>query len=170
MYTTQLALFVAIAAIVISGCSTKTTSKVSSLATDNLTRERQAKTSIGSTLFNQQTYFLEKKTFASSFDALKDAETINTKDYNYRIILKPNKFKGVAVMATSKNPRLRSYTGVVYVVKLKQTGQVTLSQLCETKEPSKVAPSAPISPKRASDNIRCPAGSRSSFELLALND
>lgn len=170
MYTTQLALFVAIAAMVVSGCSTKTPSKISSLAIDNLTRERQAKTSIGSTLFSQQTYFLEKQAFASSFDALKDAETSNTKDYNYQIILKPNKFKGVAVIATSKNPKLRSYTGVVYVVKSKQAGQVTLSQLCETKEPSKVAPPAPTSPKRTSDNIRCPAGSRSSFELLAQND
>ncbi|MBM0740084.1 type IV pilin-like G/H family protein [Phormidium sp. CLA17] len=167
MYKNQFALLIAIAAVTMTGCSTNTTSKASSLIIDTSTRERQAKSSVDSTLFNQQTYFLEKKAFASSFDALKDADSINTKDYSYRIVLKPDKFKGVAVVATSKNPKLRSYTGVVYVVKSKQAGNVTLSQLCETREPSKVAPSAPTSPKRASDKIRCPAGSRSAFELLA---
>ncbi len=168
LHKAQFALLVAIAALSLTGCSTETPAKGSSSTFDSIT-ERQAKSSVGSALFNQQTYFLEKKAFAISFGALKE-DNIDTKDYSYRIILKPNKFKGVAVMATSKNPKLRSYTGVVYVVKSKQAGNLTLSQLCETKAPSKVAPIAPDSPQRASDTIRCPAGSRSAFELLALGD
>ena len=168
LHKAQFALLVAIAALSLTGCSTETPAKGSSSTFDSIT-ERQAKSSVGSALFNQQTYFLEKKAFAISFGALKE-DNIDTKDYSYRIILKPNKFEGVAVMATSKNPKLRSYTGVVYVVKSKQAGNLTLSQLCETKAPSKVAPIAPDSPQRASDTIRCPAGSRSAFELLALGD
>lgn len=168
LHKAQFALLVAIAALSLTGCSTETPAKGSSSTFDSIT-ERQAKSSVGSALFNQQTYFLEKKAFAISFGALKE-DNIDTKDYSYRIILKPNKFKGVAVMATSKNPKLRSYIGVVYVVKSKQAGNLTLSQLCETKAPSKVAPIAPDSPQRASDTIRCPAGSRSAFELLALGD
>lgn len=169
MYKTQFALFGAIAALSLTGCSTGAPAKGSSSTLESSTLERQAKGSVGSALFNQQTYFLEKKAFANSFGALEE-DSINTKDYSYRIILKPDKFKGVAVMATSKNPKLRSYTGVVYVVNSKQSGTVTLSQLCETKEPSKVAPLAPNNPKSASDKIRCPKGSRSSFELFALSD
>lgn len=173
MYKTQFARLGAIAAVSLTvsltGCSTDTPAKSSSSTIESSTIERQAKSSVGSALFNQQTYFLEKKAFANSFGALKE-DSINTKDYSYRIILKPDKFKGVAVMATSKNPKLRSYTGVVYVVNSKQLGTVTLSQLCETKEPSKVPPIAPDNPKSVSGKIRCPTGSRSSFELLAWRD
>lgn len=169
MDKTQFALFVAIAALSLAGCSTETPVKGSSSTPESSTVERQAKSSVSSALFNQQTYFLERKVFANSFGALEE-DMVNTKNYSYRIILKPDKFQGVAVIATSKKPTLRSYTGVVYVVDSPRSGTVTLSQLCETKEPSKVAPTAPISPKRASDNILCPAGSRSSFELLALSD
>lgn len=169
-YKTQFALLAAIAALLLAGCSTEISTKGSGSTIDSSTVERQAKSSVSSALFSQQTHFLEKKAFASSFSALEAEDTINTKNYSYRIILKPNKFKGVAVMATSKNPKLRSYTGVVYAVNLGQSGTVTLSQLCETQKPSKVAPVVPKNPKRASDAIRCPAGSRSSFELLALED
>lgn len=168
-YKTKFVLLVAIAASSLIGCSTEISPKGSGSAVDSSMVERQAKSSVSSALFNQQTYFLEKQAFASSFGALAAEDTINTKNYSYRIILKPDKFKGVAVMATSKNPKLRSYTGVVYVVNLKQAGTVTLSQLCETQKPSKVAPIVPNSPSRVSNTIRCPAGSRSSFELLALN-
>ncbi|MEX0270301.1 type IV pilin-like G/H family protein [Leptolyngbyaceae cyanobacterium UHCC 1019] len=169
-YKTQFALLVAIAALSLAGCSTVISAKGSGSTVDSSSVERQAKSSVSSALFSQQTYFLEKKAFASSFGALEAEDAINTKNYSYRIILKPNKFKGVAIMATSKNPKLRSYTGVVYAVNLRQSGTVTLSQLCETQEPSNVAPIVPENPRRASDTIRCPVGSRSSFELLALND
>jgi hypothetical protein len=168
-YKTQSVLFAAIAVLSLTGCSTAISTKGSGSTLHSSTVERQAKSSVSSALFSQQTYFLEKKAFASSFGALEVEETINTKNYSYRIILKPDKFKGVAVMATSKNPNLRSYTGVVYVVNSKQSGAITLSQLCETQEPSKVAPIVPDNPKRASNTIRCPAGSRSSFEQLALS-
>lgn len=151
----------AIAAFAIAGCAPEKPVKAPGL---NL--EREAKSSVGSMLFNQQTHFLAKQAFASSFKDLKE-DAVNTKDYSYRIVLKPNKFKGVAVTATSKNPKLRSYTGVVYVVNSKQAGNITLSQLCETQKPSKIAPIAPATPKRASDKLRCPAGSRSAFDLLA---
>lgn len=169
LHKTQFALLSAIAALLLTGCSTETPAKGSGSTLENSAVERQAKSSVGSALFNQQTYFLEKKAFADSFGALEE-DAINTKDYSYRIILKPDKFKGVAVVATSKNSKLRSYTGVVYVVNSKQSGNVTLSQLCETKEPSQVAPIAPKNPKSAADKIRCPTGSRSSFELLAWSD
>ncbi|PZV06993.1 MAG: hypothetical protein DCF22_22795 [Leptolyngbya sp.] len=169
-HKTQFALFVAITSVSLTGCSTELPAKGSTSTLESLTVERQAKSSVSAALFSQQTYFLEKKAFASSFGALKAEDTINTKNYSYQITLKPDKFKGVAVIATSKNPKLRSYTGVVYVFNSKRSGTVTLSQLCETQEPSKVAPIAPDTPKRASATIRCPAGSRSSFELLASND
>jgi hypothetical protein len=179
MDKTLCALLAAIAAVAMTGCSTEKPSKGSSSISESSTVEnsiieRQAKSSVSSVLFNQQTYFLEKKVFATSFDALKEEGTINTKNYSYRIALKPDKFKGVAVTATSKNPKLRSYTGVVYALKGGQSGNITLSQLCETKEPSKVAPLVPASPKlaakRAANMIACPAGSRSAFDLLASSD
>ncbi len=131
--------------------------------------ESDAKESIGGLLFDQKTYFLENKKFATSVKDLKSTVLNQAKSYKYQLQSSPNQKQGVIITATPKSPDLRSLTGVVFVVKSGKSSTVTISQLCETKAPSKNAPVAPATPQRASDKLRCPDGSRSAYEVLAQN-
>lgn len=129
--------------------------------------ELDAKDAVGSILFDQKTYFLENDTFATSIQSLKTSVLPETQSYRYKLTAKPNPAQGVVITATSKQPTLKSFTGVVFAVKSKK-GLMTVSQICETVKPSTVAPTAPSIPKQSSDQLRCPIGSRSTLDVLAM--
>ncbi|NJP08882.1 MAG: hypothetical protein HC866_04860 [Leptolyngbyaceae cyanobacterium RU_5_1] len=160
MYQYKMLVSVGAIAVVTAGCMSKVPSN--KVASESI--ESGAKTSVESLLFDQKTYFLENRAFTTSVKDLKTGLLTETQSYQYKLAPQPNKYKGVAIKATSKKSNLRSFTGVVFVVKSGKE-QVTLSQVCETVNPSKVAPTAPTNPKKASDKIECPSGSRSSFEV-----
>lgn len=164
MHKIKLVLFVAALAVISGGClPNNATTKTSSSA-----METEARVSINSILFDQRTYYIENQKFATSIGNLR---TMNPKmespSYTYAIKAKPGIRNSVAVTATPKSANLRSFTGVVFAVKAGKE-KLTISEICETTKPSKQAPTPPPAPKRPSEQIRCPVGSRSSSSVLAL--
>lgn len=129
--------------------------------------EADAKDSISSMLFDERTRFLEKQAFSTAVADLKTITSPEDKSYKYKIEPISDKKKGVAITASSKQPGFRSFTGVVFVLEAK-SGPMTVSQICETVQPSQLAPITPLMPNGPSEKIRCPNGSRSSLELAAL--
>ncbi len=129
--------------------------------------ESDAKDTVGSILFDQKTYFMENDAFATSIQSLKTSVLAETQSYKYKLSPRPNPAQGVMITATSKQPALKSFTGVVFAVKSKK-GLTTISQICETVKPSTVAPKAPSVPKQSSDKLRCPTGSRSTLDVVAM--
>lgn len=157
-----LASFSAIALTVVGCTSTK---KTEILAKAPI--ELDARDAVGSILFDQKTYFMENDAFATSITSLKSSVLPETQSYKYSLVAKPNPAQGIVITATSKQPSLKSFTGVVFAVKSKK-GLTTVSQICETVQPSNVAPKAPTIPKRASDKLHCPKGSQSTLDGLAM--
>jgi Type IV pilin-like G and H, putative len=129
--------------------------------------ELGARDAVNSILFDQKTYFMENDAFTASVKSLNSSDLTETQSYKYKLTPKPNAERGMIITATSKQPTLKSFTGVVFAVESNK-GPVTISQICETVNPSKVAPVAPSIPKQASDKLRCPAGSRSTLDILAM--
>jgi len=158
--------FAALAALS-GGCSfVDSRSQASSLSAQSV--ELGARDTIGSILFDQRTYYLENQQFTSS---VRNLRTMNYKlespTYVYEIKTKPGNRNSVTVTATSRKPNLRSFTGVAFAVEAGKQ-KLTISEICETIKPSKQAPATPTAPDRPSDPIQCPAGSRSSSSVVAL--
>jgi hypothetical protein len=149
----------------LASCSTPDSGKSQ---ISSATLESDAKSSVDSMLFDQQTYFLENDKFAASVGQLKSGLASETKSYTYTFVPRPNQRQGMAIKATPKVPNLRSYTGVAFAVKLGRES-MTVTQVCETEAPSTTAPVAPANPSRPSDKIVCPPGSRAAFSVLAQN-
>ncbi|MBF2028236.1 MAG: type IV pilin-like G/H family protein [Oscillatoriales cyanobacterium C42_A2020_001] len=154
---------VAALVVAIAGCTNS--SDVSNLSP--VTKEVEAKESVGAILFDQRTYYIENQAFTTSASNLRTlANKLDTPNYIYKLKAKPNQRTGIAVTATPKRPNLRSFTGVVFAVNAgKQT--LTISEICETTEPSKQPPAAPSAPRGPRDVIRCPVGSRSAIAVVA---
>ncbi len=150
-------------ALTVVGCTS--TKKTDILAKAPI--ESDAKDAVNSILFDQRTYFMENDAFATSIASLKSSVLPETQSYKYTLIAKPNPAKGVVITATSKQPSLKSFTGVVFAVKSNK-GLTTVSQICETVKPSTVAPKAPAIPKQPSDILHCPTGSRSTLDVVAM--
>jgi hypothetical protein len=157
-----IASFSAIALTVVGCTSTKTLENQSKAPI-----ELGARDAIGSILFDQKTYFMENAAFATTVQSLRSSVLTETQSYKYKLTPKPNSAQGIVITATSKQPSLKSFTGVVFAVKSKK-GPITVSQICETVNPSKVAPVAPSLPKQASDRLRCPSGSLSTLDVVAM--
>lgn len=164
MLQTKLVLPIVALAVISVGCTNNmTTSKSVSVA-----KETEARDTLNSILFDQQTYYIEHRAFTTSIQDLKTMKTtLESPNYKYSIQAKPNKQKGVSVTATPKRPDLRSFTGVVFAL---DTGKETLtvSEICETMNPASQAPAAPKAPQRPTDKIQCPVGSNSSLSVVAL--
>jgi type IV pilus assembly protein PilA len=149
------------------GCTSQQSAQTNAIAAEAVAIESGAKSSVSSLLFDQQTYFMENDKFATSLSQLKSGLLAETSNYRYKITPQPSKQKGIAITATSKTPKLRSFTGVAFAVKLGKD-QMTVTQICETNKPSQKAPIAPQNPRRASDKLPCPAGSRNSDDAIAM--
>ena len=146
----------------LSADESATTNKESTLA-----REIDARQAIRSILFDQQTYFIENSRFTtSSSKGVKLDARVESPDYTYRIQPKVSKQKGILVTATAKKPGLRSFTGAVFAVPTRE-GKLTISDICETTEPSQKAPVITEVPQRPDADIKCPPGSQSSLAILA---
>lgn len=150
------------------GCTPGITSSPSPSAPKDISKEVEAREFVNSILFDQKAYFIGNEAFTTSIRNLPAINaSMESPNYRYQIKPRPDKRKGVAVTATSKRPNLRSFTGVVFVLD-KGKDKMTMSEICETTKPSKTAPTPPVMPRRATEQIQCPAGSRSSMSVLAL--
>jgi hypothetical protein len=114
---------------------------------------------IGSMTRAQQAYFLENDKFAGSIKDLALGINSETTNYSFRTISQGNQKQQVVMTATAKKPELKSYTGIVYLIKNKKD-VFTQSAICETEQPSMTAPAKPKLPTKSTETVQCPSGSR----------
>jgi hypothetical protein len=116
--------------------------------------QSEARTLIGRLNRSQQSYYLEQKRFANSFEELKVSVNPETQTYTYAIQAAGE--EQVITTATAKVGGLRSYTGAVYIGKTNEGEPITLAGICETAQPSDAAPETPTF---NGNEMVCPAGS-----------
>jgi type II secretory pathway pseudopilin PulG len=120
--------------------------------------QSEGKQNLGTMNRAQQAYYLENEKFASRLEELGVGINPETENYRYRIVPQGNQTRSVMMTAQAKNAGLKSYTGAVFVVKVKDE-DLTLAEICETDEPSSTPPAMPSAPKNGTTEIQCPAGS-----------
>lgn len=108
---------------------------------------------------SQQAYYLENGKFASTAEDLSIVTTLETENYLYQIVPQKDNTQSVMMTAIAKNADLPSYTSAVFAIKV-DGKTTTISQICETEQPSTSPPIMPASPTENSPQIQCPAGSR----------
>ena len=151
------------------GCSAIAPNESATTEKDfTIAREIDARQAIRSLLFDQQTYYIENSSFTTtSQKVVKLDARVESPDYTYQVKPKVSKTKGVMITAAAKKPGLRSFTGVVFAVPTRE-GTLTISDVCETIEPSQKAPVITEIPQRPDEAIKCPPGSRSSLSIVAV--
>lgn len=102
----------------------------------------------------QQSFFLEQKRFASSFEELKLDLKPETQSYIYQI--ESAGAEQVVTTAIAKIGGIKSYTGAVFIGKTTEGEPITLTGVCETAQPVNAAPEAPSFNGK---EIQCPADS-----------
>ena len=112
------------------------------------------------TLMNrsQQAYFLANGKFAKTIEDLQIGIKSESEDYVYRIIPQGKGNQSIVHTATAKKPDLKSYTGIVFTIKVK--GKPSLdAAICETIKPTSKPPAIPKIPTKVSQPVKCPSGS-----------
>lgn len=124
----------------------------------NEARETEGKLNIAAMNRAQQANYLEFSKFATKIEDLAIGIKPETENYHYQIASQGNQRQRVMMTAKALRPELRSYTGAVFVVKTKD-GDLTVTSICETDEPSSIPPVMPTAPRQAEAAIQCPTGS-----------
>jgi hypothetical protein len=123
------------------------------------TSQSEGRQYISSMIRAQQAYFLENDKFSGSIKDLGLGNSSETENYSFRTIPQGNQKQQVMMTATAKKSEIRSYTGVVYVVKDKKN-IITQSAICETEKPSTNPPAKPQIPTSSAQKFQCASGSR----------
>ncbi|HEY9698334.1 MAG TPA: type IV pilin-like G/H family protein [Trichocoleus sp.] len=123
----------------------------------NLTQQIEAKSAIVAVNRGQQTFFVSQARFATSLPELE----LNPQSLNYQYRIVTADASNAIVTATPKQQGLKSYAGIVYFEPGK-TGLVvnTRAAICETQQPSLVAP---VAIEIKENQVKCPPGSVLSF-------
>jgi hypothetical protein len=133
--------------------------QVSDLQTGvNRAQQAEGKTYIGAMNRAQQAYHLENDKFATKIEDLGVSIKPETENYRYRIVPQGNSTQSVMMTAHAKRPELRSYTGVVFLLK-HNNETLTIAAICETDQPSSTPPAMPAVPSNINTPTQCPAGS-----------
>ncbi|MCF2145647.1 type IV pilin-like G/H family protein [Desmonostoc muscorum LEGE 12446] len=119
--------------------------------------ELEAKVAIGSINRAQQAYYLENKKFAT-IDQLGIGVKPETDNYRYQIVTPGKQTQTLISTAAAKKPELKSYTGVVFLRKVKGE-MLIIPGICETDKPSTKPPGLPRFSNQKSQPIQCPVGS-----------
>jgi hypothetical protein len=127
-------------------------------------QEAEGQQSIDSINNAQKAFYVEKQNFATKIDELGLDIKPDTETYSYQIVPQSGSIPSTMVTAKAKNPQLKSYTGAVFGLKVKdeitkEEGTTLVSIVCGTDQPSTTPPAMPIAPKNAEEEIKCPAGS-----------
>lgn len=123
------------------------------------TPEDEAKTYMYALTQVQQAHYQEVGKFATTIEEVSIGLRTETESYQYRIVPQGDEKQSVMVVATAKKPELPSYTGAVFVTQV--NGETTtVTQICQTAQPSTSPPVMPTAPRGGSAKIQCPAGSR----------
>jgi len=120
--------------------------------------QTEAETIVKSMNRAQQAYFVENNKFAKNLQDLKIGIESETKNYRYRILSQGKNNQSIVQTATAKKPDLKSYTGIVFIRKIKGE-TLTNAAICETVKPATKAPAIPKIPTKASQQVQCPTGS-----------
>jgi len=141
-------------------------SKIKILNTFELETPRQAYESgqyIRSLLNAQQAFYAENAKFARIFEELGIGMKFEEENYRYQFLSQSDFAQDVIMTVQAKNPRLRRYTGAVFLVKVKEEPENAVTSIafsCVTNLPFTSPPPRPIVPKNNDpENFRCPAGS-----------
>ncbi|MEG4520143.1 MULTISPECIES: type IV pilin-like G/H family protein [unclassified Microcoleus] len=126
----------------------------------NKAKQAEAKQYVSSMNRGQQAFYAEQGRFASTLEEFQKGGILGlkseTENYSYRIVLSNNK-RFVQSIALPKIDGLRNYTGIVYLVKSAGGEQTTSSILCQSHQPSKKLPGAPVV-NNSTSNLQCPVG------------
>ena len=125
-------------------------------------RQNEGKAYIGSMNRAQQAFFEKNNKLTTNIKELELGTKSEMDDYVYKIVLQSNP-QSVMNIGQAKRRGMKSYVGLVYVVKV-EGEDITIAELCETK---KYLTQLPKMPKLAEDaskseDIKCPSG----FESL----
>nr|WP_281062903.1 type IV pilin-like G/H family protein [Limnoraphis robusta] len=121
-------------------------------------KQSEARQYLSSINKGQEAHYAEESRFGTSIRELGIGIKAETENYIYQIVVGADQRNAIAT-ATSKHSDLTSFTAVIFV--MNQNGsETTVTQICETEEPSKLPPPTPKSPTD-NDEIECPSGSRS---------
>jgi hypothetical protein len=124
-------------------------------------KEDEGRNNLHAILRAQQAYFLEKETFTTDIKELGIGRAGNESD-NYIYQIRGSLRQSVLVTAIPKIAGVRSFAGVVFVVK--QGDTITFKTgVCETIEPSTEPPYSPM--LLNSTEIICAAGSRTPEDM-----
>jgi uncharacterized protein (TIGR03067 family) len=106
----------------------------------------------------QQAFFIEKNRFSSSVEDLGVGIKTETDNYSYKVRVFDN--KRVQTMGIAKKDALKSYTGAVFVLRIRNTSDVgTIAILCESDRPTKDIPPIPTASSEYIDaKLSCPSG------------
>ncbi|TAE57790.1 MULTISPECIES: type IV pilin-like G/H family protein [unclassified Microcoleus] len=118
---------------------------------------------IRSALNAQQAFYAENAKFARTFEELGIGMKFEEENYRYQFLSQSDFTQDVIMTVQAKNHRLRSYTGAVFLVKVKDEPENVVTSIafsCVTNWHSTSPPPRPIVPKNNDpENFRCPAGS-----------
>ncbi len=168
MQLTKLVLSILSLATLCAGCTLPSMGSKTDSTASSMVKEVEARDTLNAIMFDQQTYYITNQAFTTSLKHLDTMKTsLESPTYKYSIQVKPDKQKGVWITATPRHPNLRSFTGVVFALKVGNE-RLTVTEICETTTPSKQAPAPPTIPKTAREAIQCPAGSMPSMKVLAM--
>jgi type IV pilus assembly protein PilA len=122
-------------------------------------KESEGKQNISSINRAQLAYFVEKSSFANTFDQLAlgtiaGGSTSETSNYSYQITV--TELERTVTTATAKDPSLRSYTGATFRYTNSANEPVINSIVCQTNEPSTTPPAIP---QLVAGKIECAPGS-----------
>lgn len=119
-------------------------------------RQAEAESSLGAIIRGEQAHFLEHNRFAPSVSALNLSLPAST---SYQYALQPQGKTAIRITATPLKAGLKSYTGAVFAIAQGNEALMT-TQICESVEPSQVAPAMPTAPRTLEAAIACPPGSQ----------
>jgi hypothetical protein len=106
----------------------------------------------------QQAFFIEKNRFSSSVEDLGIGIKTETDNYSYKVRVFDD--KRVQIMGIAKKDDLKSYTGAVFVLRVRNTLDVgTIAILCESDHSTKDTPPIPTASSEYIDaKLSCPSG------------
>lgn len=121
----------------------------------NLARQSEARNTVGAMGRGQQAYYLEFLEFAENIQDLQVGISEETDNYIYEIVSVET--YGVGQVARAKTPNLKSYSGGVFITSSSDGRSTSSAYICETIQPSLIAPEPPYIDFQESKLI-CPNG------------
>ena len=103
----------------------------------NLTKESEAKQSIGTLNRAQQAYYLENDRFTTNLESTGTGIKPDTGDYRYRLFVAPDRYPAAMQVGLPKSSDLLTFLGLVHAPK---QGGLAIAPLCVSEKPGTPMP------------------------------